>query len=493
MVSSIFQLAKKKKWMISIFLLALIGGVLVMSNGHEWGDDFALYLSQAHAIIKGNTAELLQYNSWSMQHSDGTLGPFLYPQGYPLFLSIYLKFFPFNWIGIKIFQWIFYLLGAFAFYKTLSQCQFKMPHWWLLFTVALILLHPKYIQFSDRLMSDLWFLVTVFVFFYFLYTNEFAKKSKNFLIGICAILAALTRVNGFVLIISWWTYILFQKSNSKEKFTQFLWTLPFTLVVIYLKRLDSQLESNHVELLSQISFEGILRNASEYLSDLATFPISLFLPLSSSIGISEVVVSIFCGIVILFFFILAIRHKNQFGYFAPVLVWIFSNLVIIIVWPISQGPRFLIPIIPFVYWIVNLGVSQFAISKSWQNWIPVSFIFVLVIQFFATVVFFGFVEPRNEIIGATQVDMYDKIKRIVKENDVISFDKPRWLHLITNKKVIRKSSDSSFFNSQANYLLKKRIGIYSKRPEFVTDKRLDSIYGNKDYILYRRNDLLGHQ
>jgi hypothetical protein len=65
--------------------------------------------------------------------------------------------------------------------------------------------------------------------------------------------------------------------------------------------------------------------------------------------------------------------------------------------------------------------------------------------------------------------------------------------LITNKKVIRKSSDSSFFNSQANYLLKKRIGIYSKRPEFVTDKRLDSVYGNKDYILYRRNDLLGHQ
>lgn len=489
MGSIISQQLKKRKWILLIFILSFIGGVLVMTDGHEWGDDFALYLSQANAILKGTTHDLLQYNTWSMQHSDGTLGPYLYPQGYPLFLSIYMKFFPFNWIGIKIFQWFFYLLGAFAFYKTVSQSHIKLPHWWLVFCVALALLHPKYIQFSDRLMSDLWFLVTVFLFFFFLYSSQFNGSLKNFLIGLCAILAALTRVNGFILIISWWTYIFFQKSIIKDKLTQLIWTIPFTLVVVYLKKIDAQLESNHVELLNQITISGMMKNMSDYFSDLVSFPISLFIPAFETIGIPVFAVVCVCAAVILYSFFSVVRSKNRFLHFAPVMVWIFSNLFIIVIWPISQGPRFLIPIFPFVYWIVCVGISQNVKSKLWQNLIPVGFLSILIIQFLTTVTFFGFIEPRNEVIGVTQNDIYSNIKTMVKEDEVIAFDKPRWLHLITNKKVIRKTSDSSFFMSDAQYLLKKRVGIYSKRIERIEDSRLDSVYGNKDFVLYKRNDL----
>ena len=95
-----------------------------------------------------------------MQNSDGTLGPFLYPPGYPLFLTLYLKFLPFNWVGIKIFQWCFYLLGAYAFYACISSFKIKLPKTWVLYLLAIVLIHPKIIEFSDRLMSDLWFLVT---------------------------------------------------------------------------------------------------------------------------------------------------------------------------------------------------------------------------------------------------------------------------------------------------------------------------------------------
>ena len=159
-----------KKWFLLLGIVAFVGGLCCIHSGHEWGDDFALYLSQAHALIKGNTNQLAEYNTWSMQNSDGTLGPYLYPQGYPLFLTLYLKFLPFNWVGIKLFQWIFYLLGGIAFYGLISSFKTKLTKSWIIYVMAIVLIHPKVLEFADRLMSDLWFLVTVYLFFYFLFS-----------------------------------------------------------------------------------------------------------------------------------------------------------------------------------------------------------------------------------------------------------------------------------------------------------------------------------
>ena len=121
MLQHFLQFCSQRKWFLSLVFLGLIAGLCCIRNGHEWGDDFALYLSQANAILKGNTHQLAEYNTWSMQNSDGTLGPFLYPPGYPLFLTLYLKFLPFNWVGIKIFQWLFYMLGTYAFYVFIAS------------------------------------------------------------------------------------------------------------------------------------------------------------------------------------------------------------------------------------------------------------------------------------------------------------------------------------------------------------------------------------
>ncbi len=490
MGSVILQYCLKRKWILLLLTFAFIGGVLVMTKGHEWGDDFALYLSQAFALIKGNTQELAQYNTWSMQHSDGTLGPYLYPPGYPLFLSIYLKFLPFNWLGIKIFQWLFYILGIVAFYKLLQNCQYKLPPIAILFLVMLAIMHPKYIQFADRLMSDLWFIVTVFLFFYFLYSKEYSNVKRILFVGIALILASLTRVNGFLLLGSWLIKIVLDQNDKKLKFQEFLAFIPFTLLVFYIKNVDSKYEANHLDILSSISVESCIENLRGYLSELLNFPHSSFTKILPAFAFNFV--TILLGIGVILCFIYAIKSKEPLFYFAPVVFWIVVNFAIVVIWPIMQGTRYLLPIVPFFFWIVLVGFQNYLQQSRFQffvNKIYFLLIALIFLQFAATVVMFGFIESRNDVIGQTQNDIYLKIRETVNDDDVIAFDKPRWLHLVTNKRVIRKSVDSTFFNSQAKYLLHKKNSIYGGRPKYINDQRLDSVYSNRDFILYKRNDL----
>lgn len=482
MLQHFLRFCSQRKWFLSLVFLGLIAGLCCIRNGHEWGDDFALYLSQANAILKGNTHQLAEYNTWSMQNSDGTLGPFLYPPGYPLFLTFYLKFLPFNWVGIKIFQWLFYMLGAYAFYACISSFKIKLPKTWVLYLLAVVLIHPKIIEFSDRIMSDLWFLVTVYLFFYFLYTTEYQSFSKKILIGLSLVLASLTRVNGFLLIGSWWIHLLSNDENRKDKLKDFLYSLPFVLVVLYFKKIDGQYESNHIDLLSNITVSSVLSNLSLYYKQIGQYVLWHlgFLPETGYVF----------GIILLFYFGFALKSAERLKLFAPVLVWIFLNFALIVIWPIAQGSRYLLPIIPFIIWISIIGFNDWIQNQKWNRLISIGFILLIVIQAFASMVFYRFVYNNNKVIGTTQVDIYHKVKLMVNDEDVIAFDKPRWLHLVTNKKCVRKESDSSFFKSNAQFRLITNKSMYSNRFEKLNDSRLDSIYGNADFTLYKRNDLI---
>jgi len=46
------QQLQKYQWIL-ILVVAMIGGGLCMDIGHEWGDDFAMYLHQAQCWIDG--------------------------------------------------------------------------------------------------------------------------------------------------------------------------------------------------------------------------------------------------------------------------------------------------------------------------------------------------------------------------------------------------------------------------------------------------------
>lgn len=121
------QFLAQYQWIL-VLLIALVGGLLCMDLGHEWGDDFALYLNQAECWIHGGMDALQQSNRQCMENSDGLVGPYLYPQGFPLFLSFFIRFFSlFGVQGIalllmlKIANYIVFLIILVVFLKLLNH------------------------------------------------------------------------------------------------------------------------------------------------------------------------------------------------------------------------------------------------------------------------------------------------------------------------------------------------------------------------------------
>ena len=70
---------------------ALIYGLL--TNGHNWGGDFAAYIMQARSVLEGNVPQFIEANSFAVQKSTDNLGPITYPWGFPVLLVPFYKAF----------------------------------------------------------------------------------------------------------------------------------------------------------------------------------------------------------------------------------------------------------------------------------------------------------------------------------------------------------------------------------------------------------------
>ena len=98
-----------------IFPILALSTFLVFSSihsGHNWGDDFALYIKQAIQISNGESLnKIYDWNKISMQSSVNEIGPYLYPNGFPFLLSGVYSIWGMNLTIMKYFCSLFFLLS----------------------------------------------------------------------------------------------------------------------------------------------------------------------------------------------------------------------------------------------------------------------------------------------------------------------------------------------------------------------------------------------
>ena len=81
-------------WSIALGAVVVTAAVLAVNlhrNGHNQGDDFALYLRQARSIFDGDIAQVVADNRFAVLNSDYGFSPTAYPWGFPLLLSPFVK------------------------------------------------------------------------------------------------------------------------------------------------------------------------------------------------------------------------------------------------------------------------------------------------------------------------------------------------------------------------------------------------------------------
>jgi len=444
----------KTQWLVfGIFLIALIGGWLCMDPGHEWGDDFILYLHQARSWVRGGMQELAISNQVCMDQSDGVIGPYLYPQGFPVLMSLPMRGIDiWGFVGLKVFNYSIFILCMVAVYRWF-RLLFEDRMVPVMLSLVLVIWHPKIWEAANRLTSDLWFAGLAGVFMFLLYSQWRNSLAKNLTLGLLVFMATSTRTNGVFLLVPW--VLLVWQENPK--FYGGLRANGNLILVVVLGGLCGLLALKndlghgpvYMNMLKSVTPAQVFSNMGLYLKMIGTYPMWHFSTIiEATLGAWATGLLALCVWAII---LLAIVKRGW--QLLPIVAFVGVNLALFCAWPSLQGVRLLFVIFPMLAVLVVVGLMELwqlarpfvdvrigvsAIKKS-SNWAIALFIIVL-IQGLATAVHY-IATDTNQAFSKEITEVYSFVESSVKANERISFHKPRLIRYVTGAEVFKVATD----------------------------------------------------
>jgi hypothetical protein len=141
--------------------LVLLGATLVLClfllrPGHDWGDDFALYINQARALVRGDVNALYEQNRYTVEQSAWhTFSPYTYGWGFPLLLAPLYAVFGISFTAFKNLEVLFYLAFVTAFYALIRD---RIDRLAALLIISAIVLDTLYASWTNTVLTEFPFL-----------------------------------------------------------------------------------------------------------------------------------------------------------------------------------------------------------------------------------------------------------------------------------------------------------------------------------------------
>jgi hypothetical protein len=143
-------------------VIACIAAVALIHHliGVDWGDDFALYLRQAKALVTGlSIDQVVQDTRFSLDHSGWhTFSPYVYPWGWPLLLAPFYALFGLDYELFKGLQVVALCVYLVVFFAIVRRRAGALPASVLMLLVGL---SPLYLSHTGTVLSDLPYLCFV--------------------------------------------------------------------------------------------------------------------------------------------------------------------------------------------------------------------------------------------------------------------------------------------------------------------------------------------
>ena len=455
----------KNKNSYTIGVIIIISAILIflcVKDGHEWGDDFALYISQAKALINLSIYKLYYLNRFSAQNSSNNLGPYLYPNGFPLLLSLVYYYFGNNFIIMKLFCGLFFLSSIPIMFRLFNR--YFINSFYSFFIVLSIAFSWQYVSFADKVASDL-----PFFFFSFLSLMLMTKKNtilNQIMLGCSIYFSYFIRDVGIFLIpalIVYQTQQLFiTKIASKRIEILIIPYIIFILLFLVVYILLPHGGENHFKMFfSDFSITGLYWKAVYYLYFISS---NLFIRIRFFIP---------------FLFMAFVGMYCTWRETLYMTVYISLIFVILLIWPADQGIRFIFPIIPFIIFFMIKGLlffyNKFKLDKkSLVIALTVSTVVISLLNLRAIITYTK--TDSNQCCTAELNEVYNYISAKIPEDKIVAFKKPRALRLFTNRNAISVPLPG-YESSVANYLLINRSDY-------------QSVYPNNKLIFQTRNYIL---
>ena len=421
----------------SIFVFIL--GLFCMDTGHNWFDDFALYISQTQALLEGNTKDLLKVNYFAMEHSYAHVGPYIYPNGFPILLLPIYAVFGLNFWVLKVYCLLFFVASIALIYRIFRQLNCSVNQ--ALSVTLLVAFNYHFIRFSDHILSDLPFFFFSLLSYYQIQKQPYKSPLQAFLLGVLIFFSYNIRDIGIVLLPCLFVY-QWQGYKQGKKVSFLIALLPylaFVLLLIIRWYYSPSIPSKQLSLLSETSFEIIFNNVYYYVLLIGNyFLIFRGIPL----GVQGLVSGVFVSLLL---FGIYKKGKQQ----PALLVYLGATMGIYLIWISFQGMRFLFSILPFLVYFIIEGIKGLPISFRLQRFLVRGLILSSLVQSLF-ISYYYWNTNTNEAYSSEMQEIYHYIQEETPSDALIVFQKPRALRLFTNRNSVQKSI------SAADYSLVKR-------------------------------------
>jgi hypothetical protein len=476
---------------------------------------------QAKSLTEGRPFEFVEANRFTIEYSSYPIGPVAYPWGFPILLAPLYTLFGLNMIALKAVGVVCFLVFLFVLWRGFRHDHSDV---WRVVLLGLFALNPTMQRAMNNILSDIPFLLvsTCSV----LLIGRLVIDRRRLLSSVCdqvllgtAIAAAVfIRTNGILLLVTLgiaqclalirrgYGHAVAQKPGSAG-FRRFLPTphvavrhvglhlLPYVSFVSVVSMGQALLPDGGLSqggMMGGVSMEGIQHHLHYYLDLPAAFFAGV--PHHHLIYGASIPLAI-AGVMT--------RYRSAHH----MLVYITLTFLLYILWPPTQGLRFLFPILPFYLSFVLSGLEHYAGSMvKPERGLPTVIVMlpiVLLLVYFGKQsvnnAFTNLVRNRASFSGPfaeTSRSMFAYIEENTEAESIVVFFKPRAMRMMTGRRSLMINQVGEI--SRGDYVclyrpeavsLQHPLNIDQILPDAVrclTEQgTLQSIYTNRDFVVYR--------
>lgn len=473
---------------VGVVGLAVVLGCLSLTAGHNWGDDFALYVRQAQSLAEGTAAHFADANRFTNEHTVVALGPLAYPWGYPLLLSPVYAVFGLNFIAFKAVNVAGYAAALLCLGALFAP---RLPRPLFLLMLGLFAVSPAMLGALDNVLSDIPFMAVSLLGLALLdrlFVAEAGGPYRRWLLGLTGAavgFAALVRTNGMLL----FPVLLLCQVVAARRPAPGGWRgnavdvlLPYATAGVLLLAVNAWLPDggmSHAAMLHP-NLKIVLGNAAyyfrlpaEFLNCAGSLPVSALLLVLGLIGWAEV------G-----------RREYHFSAYVGLTVGMY------LVWPAQQGLRFLYPVLPFLAYFVVRGLVR---ACSWLGeragrWVPPAVLGATAAALLVASAqqvrqnWSAGCRPDGPLAPASR-QMFDYLRTQTPAGAVVVFFKPRAAQLFTGRPAF--ATDRPADLRRADFVVLRKGGGGSPQvaelPTAATGDVFDPVYENPQFRVYRRS------
>lgn len=480
-----------------LILAALLATVatthfLALDSGHRWWGDFSLYMTHAKNIVESQP-----YAATNIIVNPDVAGfsPPSYPPVYPLLLAPLYKYFGLDLFPPKVLNLAFFIVSLFIFYWYFAG---KLSSWVSATGVtAALAFSPWFWELKNIINSDLpfvFFLLTTLIV-----ADRFSALPRQsryywltaFALGVLTYLSYGTRSLGLLLIPALVLHDLLTKRTIR----------PGTLLAIAVFALLHQLQSHLLDINVDSSYvSDAVTMSTDDSGSASTSTIEIIVGVVS--GFAENIrpnLTLYAGVLLnhwwnnissAFMIFMTITTgllaltgftRSCFKNISVTTVYFVIYICALIVVPVNQDYRYMLPVLPFYLVYIFIGAEyladQLTTSRIFRQ-IPLVVIVLIGLTYTGKYFFSEEAPVYESITDAEAIELYDYIRNNTPVDSHIKFAEPRILALFTD----RNSSVYNFNYESLNEIWAefRRAGathllVYNKNvewAEFANNRRL---------------------